>query len=434
MRRKGVATFWTCRNAMHILLLTQYYPPEPMKLLSDLAETLQEFGHRVTVLTGYPNWPDGHLYPGYRMALHSAETVNGVRVVRVPLYPNHGMSAWKRTANCTSFMASAMLLGPLLVDRPDIIHAIQPPTTCLPAWWLSRRWHIPFTYEVQDMWPESLAATGLLQKPRLLAGIAAYCRWVYRQAAAVRVISPGFRHNLLEKGVSADKVHFIPNWVDIDFYRGIPGDDPDIVDKPAGEFTILYAGSIGLAQGLEVVLEAAERLRDLPAVRFMLAGDGIALADLQQAARERDLPNIRFLGRRPMQDMPHLYALADAFLVHLKDDPLFRMTIPHKTLTYLAAGKPIIAAVAGDVADIVQRAGAGICCPSGNAPALADAARRLYHAAPAQRKTMGHNGYRCACTTYNRREVVRQVSELLVSSAAHPALMPGTHYREVVKK
>ena len=197
---------------MRILILSQWYPPEPMKLLSDMAETLMEKGHDVVVLTGFPNWPEGRLYPGYKIKLRQKEMIGGVPVIRIPLYPNHSKSKIRRISNYLSFVITSSLLGVLFIQRPDIIHAIQPPTTCLPAWFLSRLWRIPFTYEVQDMWPETLEATGMMNNKKVLSLVSRFCDWSYRKADAIRVISPGFRENLIAR-VPPEKIHVISNWL-----------------------------------------------------------------------------------------------------------------------------------------------------------------------------------------------------------------------------
>src|ERR1700733_5245611 len=183
---------------MKILLLSQWYPPEPMKLLSDLTESLVAMGHEVHVLTGFPNWPSGKIYPGYHQRLVQRETVNGVRIIRIPLYPDHSNHPLKRIANFASFAISATLLGPFLVPRVDVMHVIHPPISIgLPAWVISRLRGFPFTMEIQDMWPENLRSTGMLNNESILAAIGAFARWVYSKASMVRVISPGFRLNLL---------------------------------------------------------------------------------------------------------------------------------------------------------------------------------------------------------------------------------------------
>jgi Glycosyltransferase len=390
-----------------------------MKLLSDMTETLQELGHEVTVLTGFPNWPSGKLYPGYRLRLWQREVQNGVQIIRVPLFPDHSRSAVRRTLNFLSFALSATLLGPWLTRRPDVIHMIHPPITAgLPTLVVSLMWRVPFTMEIQDMWPENLKATGMVRHQAALRWVGAFAKLVYRQASAIRVISPGFRRNLLEKGVPDSKVRVISNWVDTDFYRPLPP-DRELAQKLGidGCFTVMYAGTIGMAQGLDVVLDAAALLRDLPQVQFVLAGDGVESGRLSRVAAERHLANVKFLGRYPGEQMPGLYALADVLLVHLRDDPLFRITIPHKVFTYLASGKPVLVAGEGDVVDLVESASAGLTCRPSDAPALAAVVRSFLEMPAEARRAMGENGRRAASGSYSRLDLVSKIGRVLEEAA-----------------
>ena len=405
---------------MRILLLSQWYPPEPQKWRSDLSEMLQALEHDVTVLTGFPNYPSGNLYPGYRVRAWQRETIGGVRIIRVPLYPDHSTSSLKRSVNYLSFTTAASVLGPCLIPRPDIVYVFSPPLTlACPGWLLSRLFRVPLTCEIQDMWPETLEATGMLHNRRILRGMDRLGNWFYRRCRAIRVISPGFRRNLIGKGVAAEKIHCIPNWVDTEFYH--PREyDRDLAEELqlAGRFNVMYAGTIGRAQGIEVVLDAAELLRDLPDVQFVLIGDGTDLTALQEAARERGLTNVKFLGRHPESSMSRLLSLADVLLVHLRDEPLFRITIPHKIYTYMAVGKPILAAVEGDAAATIEAARAGWTCQPGQAEAMAAAVRGLRALSPDERNAMGQNGRRTACKTFHRETLVRQIAKMLESVVA----------------
>ena len=404
---------------MRILILTQWYLPEPQELLSELAETLQKLGHEVTVLTGYPNWPAGKLYPGYRLRLYQREDINGVPIIRVPLYPNHSLSSVKRIANFLSFSVSLTVLGPWLMPPVDVIHVVHPPLTMGWAAWILSRYHrIPFTYEILDMWPETLRATGMLNNEQALKLIGRFAKWVYSRAAAIRVISPGFRDNLIDKGVSSEKIHVISNWVDTNFFRPVESDV--VMAKKlglAGRFNVMYAGTIGLAQGLDTVLDAAILLRDIPKVQFVLVGDGADCQRLQVMAAERQIHNILFLGRHPATEMPRLYALADVLFLHLKDDPLFRITIPHKIFTYLASGLPILAAIEGDASEVVCGAQAGVVCKPGDPKGIADAVRKLYLLSPAERTSLGMNGRRAAVELYTRENLVAQIEQMIIGVA-----------------
>jgi glycosyltransferase involved in cell wall biosynthesis len=244
-----------------------------------------------------------------------------------------------------------------------------------------------------------------------------FANWVYQRAHEICVISPGFRKNLIEKGIAPRKIHVISNWVDTKAHH--PEEpQPSFAEELglAGRFNIMFAGNIGKGQGLETVLEAAELLKDLDGFQFVFVGGGVALSGLRRTAEMKKLANVRFLGRYPEPSMPNLYALADVLLVHLKDEPLFRITIPHKIFAYMASGKPILAAVHGDAADVVTQAGAGLTCPPQDVQAIAAAARKLFSMSESERRRMGDCGLIAAQTTYNRDTLVGEIERVLLSA------------------
>jgi glycosyltransferase involved in cell wall biosynthesis len=229
------------------------------------------------------------------------------------------------------------------------------------------------------------------------------------------VISPGFRLNLLEKGVPDEKIRVISNWADTEYYQPA-AQSPEILDRfgMRGRFTILYAGTIGLAQGLDVVLDAAARLQvSTPDAEFVLAGDGIECERLRAEAVRRKLANVRFLGRLPGAAMSGLYACADVLFMHLRADPLFAITLPHKVFTYLAAGKPILVGGEGDAASLVTGAGAGIAVAPDDPEALAAAVVRLHAMSQAERETLGKNGRKIACESYSRGRLTGELARLI---------------------
>jgi colanic acid biosynthesis glycosyl transferase WcaI len=311
------------------------------------------------------------------------------------------------------------VLGPWLVKRPDVIFVYHPPLTIgLPATLLSRLWRVPFVYQIQDLWPETLSATGMVNNPRVLRWVGLFARWVYSGAASILVISPGFKRNLIGKGVPADKICVIPNWADEDVYRPVPCDAAFASEHGlAGRFNVVYGGNLGAAQAMDSVLAAAFMLRDLPQVQFVLIGDGVDEVRLREAAESQGLDNVRFLGRQPVERMPNHFALADVLLVHLKDDPLFEITIPSKTIAYLACGRPILSAVAGDAADVVRDAGAGLICPPEDPAALAAAVRQFYGMPVEQREAMGAAGRRAFLANYSRAVLVDRHAALLTDVA-----------------
>lgn len=399
---------------MRLLTLSQWYDPEPNFKGLALATALQAKEHTVTAVTGFPNYPSGKIYPGYRLRWRQWETMNGVRVLRVPLYPDHSYSGVKRILNYFSFALSASTLGAALCGPADVMWVYHPPLTVgIPAWWIGLLRRIPFVYEVQDLWPETLAATGMFRSAAAASWMNRLAQFVYRRAAAITVISPGFKRNLIAKGVPAEKIHVISNWADEELYRPVARDESLAFESGlANRFNIMFAGNIGAAQALETVLEAAELLRDLPRAQFVLIGDGVSVKALRQATQERGLSNVRWIDRQPAERMSHWFALADVMLVHLKRDPLFEITIPSKTMAYLACGRPILCAVAGDTADLVRSAGAGITCAPQDPPELAHAVRDLYAMSCEQREAMGEAGRRAFLENYTQAVLVNRYEAL----------------------
>jgi len=399
---------------MRILVLSQWYVPEPDFKIHPLGRDLVIRGHRVTTITGFPNYPGGKVYPGYHIRWRQWKQCDGVRVLRLPLYPDHSRSAVKRVANYLSFAASASLLGPLLSGPADVMWVYHPPLTVgIPAWWIGLLRRVPFVYEIQDMWPETVAVTELMSSKHAVACLGRLARFVYRRAAAITVISPGFKRNLISKGVPAEKIHVIPNWADEDIYRPVPRDENLAAEHGlTGRFNVVYGGNMGAAQGLHNVIEAATLLRDLPEVQFVFIGDGVDKDALLQMARERELKNVRFLGRQPAEEMPLFFALADVLLVHLKRDPLFEITIPSKTLAYLACGRPILGVVAGDAADVIRQAGAGITCPQEDPAALAQKVRTFYAMSSDEREAMGRAGRQAFLANYTHQILVDRYEKL----------------------
>jgi len=401
------------------LLLSQWYIPEPDIKVHLLGKGLVARGHQVTSITGFPNYPQGRIYPGFHQRLWQWEHRDGVRVLRLPLYPDHSHSAVRRILNYVSFAASASLMGPVLCGAADVMWVYHPPLTVgIPAWWISLLRHIPFVYEIQDMWPETVVASGMMSSELVAKWLGGLAQFVYRRAAAITVISPGFKRNLVAKGVPPEKIHVIPNWADEDIYKPVPPDPGLAVQHGlSGRFNIIYAGNMGTAQALSNVIEAADLLRDLPQIQFVFIGDGVEEPALRRRAHERGLENVRFLGRQPAAEMPRFYALADALLVHLKRDPLFEITIPSKTLAYLACGRPILAAVSGDAADVVRDAGAGVVCYPEDPEALAAAVRKLYKMSPSEREAMGQAGRAAYLANYTRQVLLNRYEELLTEVA-----------------
>lgn len=378
-----------------VVLLTQWFDPEPTFKGLAFARELVRKGFEVEVVTGFPNYPGGEVYKGYRIQMIQREVIDGVQITRLPLYPSHDGSAILRIINYVSFAASSLFYGLFMLKRPDVIYAYHPPLTVgVTASLLRLIRRIPIVYDIQDMWPDTLRATGMLSNERILAVVSRVCEWVYRRVDRIVVLSPGFKRLLKERSVPEAKVDVIYNWCDEaalqgaakGYPQGLPGND---------KFRIVFAGNMGKAQALGTVVDAAELLsKERPDVCFVLVGSGVEVDGLKQMVAAKGLGNILFIPRVPMSEVGAILSAADALLVHLKDDSLFAITIPSKTQAYMAIGRPLIMAVRGDAAELVERAGCGVTAMPENAQSLADAAIRLVDLSVGERAAMGENGQR----------------------------------------
>lgn len=380
---------------MRILILSQWFDPEPTFKGLLFARELHRRGHDVVVLTGFPNYPGGKLYEGYRIRPALRERVDGIDIIRVALYPSHDSSGLRRLLNYASFALSASVAA-LFIRKPDVAYVYHPPATvALPAAMLKAVRGVPFVYDVQDLWPETLAATGMVRAKPALRAVGAWMRGVYRASARIAVLSSGFKEAIARRGVPRGKIEVINNWADeaqLDVRR------PD--DARARElgfddrFTVVFAGTLGPAQGLDTVLDAAERLSNRPDILFFIIGAGIEADRLRMQILERHLTNVALHPRRPMHEIGEVLGRADALLVHLKDDPLFTITVPSKTQAYLLAGRPVLMGLRGDAARLIEEAEAGITFAPGRSEELAAAVLELESMSSEARRRLAANGAR----------------------------------------
>jgi glycosyltransferase involved in cell wall biosynthesis len=377
---------------MRIIYLTQWFEPEPniVKGIS-FVRGLEAAGHDVTVVTGLPNYPTGRLYPGYRFQLVQRETFDGVKIVRLPLYPSHDASSVRRSLNYLSFFLSAFLYCLFRGGRYDLAYVYHPPITVGLAAALAGRFRrLPFVLDIQDLWPDTLAAVGMAGAARLAPLLGRICAFVYRSADAIIVQSEGMRLTLIEREVPEQKVATIYNWAEIEASPLPPIHPPD-----PRVFTLVYGGNLGRAQALETVIDAAalvQKRRD--DIRILIQGDGLEAESLRRRTLDLNVRNLEFRARVGRDEIVTIFGAADALLMHLRDDPLFAITVPSKTQFYLAMGKPIIAGIAGETADLLQRSGAALLVAPGDAEALAEAIVNMADLPRDRRAAMGSAGLR----------------------------------------
>lgn len=405
--------------ARRILYLSQWFWPEPATRGLKVAHDLQAKGYEVEVLTGFPNYPSGKLAPGYRLAPYKCDPIEGVTVHRVFLYPSHDRSSFGRALNYLSFFLSALLFCLFRSGRFDLIYVYHPPiTTGLAAALAGLVRRKPFILEVQDLWPDSVAASGMAATGDLARILDPVCRFVYKRAALVLGQSEGMAERLVERGVPPERADVFFNWADEEAARANGLHDTASLNFK-GRFNFVYAGNLGVVQALEVLIEAAHSLEaSAPCIQLTLIGEGAERARLEALVRERGVRNVQILPGVPPSHIGDVLAAADVLVVHLKDDPLFEITIPSKTQFYLAMGKPILIGVSGEAARIVTRAEAGIAVPPENGEAMAEAMLHMANLPRAELNAMGERGQ----ATYRSRFAFKSAMDRI---AGHVGRLSG---------
>lgn len=382
---------------MRILLITQFFQPEPFLKGLPFAKKLAERGHEVEVLTGFPNCPEGKLYKGYKIKFLQREIIDGIPVIRVPLYPSHDKSGMRRFLNYASFGVSAATIGFFATKPADVAYVYHPPATvCLPAIVIRLLRRIPFVYDIADLWPDSLAASEMFDNKFGLWVADKCCKFFYYMAQKIVVLSPGFKEELCRRGVPAEKIEVIYNWCDDTTIQKVQRDN--LLAENLGlnnSFNVMYAGNMGNVQILDTVLDAANIIQPkYPRVRFVFVGDGRETDSLKRKTKDLGLNNVLFIERQPVSKMSGILSLADVLLVQLKDTPMFRITIPSKIQAYLSVGKPILIGVEGDAANLVLNARAGLKCEPGNPRSIAETVEKFQSMPQAELDAMGENGRR----------------------------------------
>jgi glycosyltransferase involved in cell wall biosynthesis len=374
-------------NPVKILYVCQYFPPEmgaPAARAVELARHWARSGHDVTVLTGFPNHPTGAVPPEWRPRLRNLvyrETVDGIHVVRTWLLPLPNRKSYERILNYSSFCVSAALRG-LELRRPDVVIATSPQLLVgLAGWWIALWQRVPFVFEVRDLWPESLAAVGMGKENsllhRVLGGIAGF---LYHHADRIVPVTPAFKQHIVQHwGIAAQKIDVVENGVETDLFSSDPAADQlrrslDLENK----FVVAYIGTLGMAHGLDTLIDAATRLQaTAPEIAFLLVGEGADKERILALARERKLQNLRVVDQQPRERVPAFISAADACAVLLKKSDLFKTVIPTKMLEFMACARPVLLGVDGQARQLLEEAKGGVFVEPENANALIEAITAL---------------------------------------------------------
>ncbi|WP_114637273.1 glycosyltransferase family 4 protein [Polynucleobacter necessarius] len=380
---------------MKILVVSQYFWPEGFRI-NELIKSLVERGIEVDVLTGKPNYPDGDIFPGYKASGFLSESWNGATIFRVPLYPRGKNSSLKLALNYLSFIVSGVLFGPLLLRKRKydvvFVYGLSPILLAIPAVFISWLKGKKLVIWVQDLWPQSLSATGYVQSRLILRCIEIIVRWIYRTSDLILVQSHAFEGAVAELALGKEIIYY-PNSVDSSFAQTpVFGGGWQKIESLETGFPVIFAGNVGAAQAVETIVEAAVLLKEVPEIRFVIFGTGSKWEWLKNKVTDLGLSNLYLPGRFPVEAMPGYLQKAEVLLVTLTNEPIFALTVPNKIQAYMASGKPIVASLNGEGAKIVVESGSGISTPAEDPVVLAGAILSLYRMSAQERKQIGENG------------------------------------------
>jgi colanic acid biosynthesis glycosyl transferase WcaI len=396
---------------LNILIVSQYFWPENFRI-NDLAVELKDRGHDVTVLTGKPNYPQGVFFRGYSFLSAIKETYKGVNIIRSPLIPR-GSSKLMLAVNYLSFAILGSLTG-LLCCRKNydtiFVFQLSPVSVGIPAILIKKLTGAPIFFWIQDLWPESLTATGSISSPIVLWVIGKLVRFIYKRCDKILVSSKGYIEKIVEQVENPEKIAFFPQWAEPLFQS----QNADMAKINQGEipegFLVMFAGNIGVSQAPEVMINAAEQLRNYSDIKWVIIGNGRLKDWMSEEVINRKLENNVFmLGSKPLETMPSYFSHADALLVILKKSSLFAMTIPAKVQSYMECGKPIIASLDGEGAELIIASKSGIVCPSDDSNALAESVLEMYKMSEDEKTRMGLNGKSYSDKHYNRERLINKL-------------------------
>lgn len=404
---------------MRILFLTQYCPPEvgaPQNRIFEFAKKLKEFGHEVTILTALPNYPKGEIFDEYKGKKVVLEEIEGIKIVRTSIYATKSKSFTKRLRNYLSFTFSSVLQGAKYIDKQDAIITESPPLFLgFSGYVLAKLKKAKFIFNISDLWPESAIKLGVLHNKLFIKMSVLLEEFCYRKASAVTCQTEGIVDDIVNRGFDKNKVHLITNGVDTKLFKKENRDEAFRREIGIeGKFALCYAGIHGLAQGLQVIINAAEIVKDEENIQFVFVGDGPEKQDLISMAKEKGLKNVTFLPLQPKTNMPKIVASMDAAIIPLKKLDIFKGALPSKMFETLASEVPIILPVQGEAEKLINNAQAGIVVEPENPKEIAEAVLKLYNDIEL-RKRFGENARSYVMENYARETITRKLEKILMN-------------------
>lgn len=396
---------------MKILIVSQYFYPEEFKI-NDLTKELVLRGHEVTVLTGKPNYPKGEYFEGYKYQGIIKEDYYGAEVIRVPLRKRGAGGGRNLALNYFSYVynANKYIRSNKMVFDAILVYEISPITQAYPALYCKKKYGGKVLLWVQDLWPESVTAAGGVRSKVVLGLLDKMVKKIYRKSDLLLIQSEAFRESILSKGHFENKIRFVPNWAE-DLYLEKRMANRESVENmiPSG-FCVMFAGNIGAAQDVESIVKAAVEIKENKEIKWIIVGDGRQRSVVEQMAKDNGLSEtVFFLGRHPMEQMPTFFSFADAMIVSLKDEFIFSLTIPAKTQSYMASGKPVVSMLNGEGNRIIEEAQCGLTAPSGDYKKFAENVIALYNMSKEERENMGQNGLKYYLEHFDKQKVIDSI-------------------------
>ena len=406
---------------MHILFLTDNFPPEgnaPATRTFEHAREWVDKGHKLTVISCAPNFPEGKVFEGYKNKWLSKQKIKGISVWRVKTYITANEGFIKRSIDFFSFMVSSLFFG-LFVRKVDVVVGTSPQFfTVISAWALAKFKRVPFVFELRDIWPASITAVGAMQGSWIIRTLEKLELFLYRQADLIISVTHSFKAELQSRGVSADKIKVVLNGVDLSKYKPLTEKDKEFSEKYhlQGKFVAGYIGTHGLAHALDSIIEAAELLKAEDDIRVVFAGGGADRSRLERLVETRGLSNVVMIPRQPKENMQKIWSLCDVSLVSLRDTPLFSTVIPSKIFESMAMGLPIIISVPeGESTDIIRTQKVGLVIPPENSNSFVKAILKLEKDEDLYRDLADHS--LLAASKFNRKilalEMLSHIEELV---------------------
>lgn len=399
---------------MKILVVTQYFWPEEFRI-NDICEGFIEQGHEVEVLTGIPNYPHGSFFEGYSLFKRGVKEYKGAKVRRVPLIPRGKDNFLMLGLNYISYTLSASIacLG-LLFNKYDRVFVFQlsPITLALPGIIVSKMKKIPSIIYVQDLWPESLFTIKKINNKKVRSILNKICSWIYKSFDKLLITSKSFEDNLVEKGVNRDRIEYFPQWAENFYSENIQN---EVIEQNRNEFIVTFAGNIGKVQSVDTIIEAANLAKSQKSIKWQILGDGSEFEYIKSLVDKYSLhENVRLLGRKPSSDMPKYFSSSDALIVTLRNDDVLRATLPAKVQSYMASGKPILAAISGEGNEIIKESKCGLVGEAEDHVKLYENVIKLFNMSKEERNTLGNNGKEYFNNNFTREKLLNQL-EIIMS-------------------